>query len=1781
MNRSLCRIWSISLVLSLILSGLLAYGIAEATSTEHLTVHGTRDVSREGDTEDKWDWAVGLLFNHAVFPANLEALTTVTVDGSAVEFKILSKAYQEITEESPKAFVIVPAQRGKGAGTVEITIDKGLTDITGRKTLQKTFVQKFVTSRPVSVNQATTFFKTAKNKGVRLQFSQRLTPRDVMKAISITPAVPNLSVYSEGNWIMARGDFLPDKKYMLHVAPLKLTDKSVTLKKYEYDFTGPSIKADVEFKTTRSVVELKGRQLLPLAISNLPQFRSRLFQIPAYLLPEAKETDPAEMERKAQDLKAQAQTAGLESRFFSTGQDTEVFFAPESQEKTLAYSLPLSFRKNPDMGGAWLLSLSDTESKWKSDKAKLLQVTDLAISYKISEKTLLVWVTSLHTGEPVPGVSIMLRDRKDHRFFVGNTNNDGVLMVQSGQSFPSVRLEKTGKLHLQTIPLKAGDVDWVVAATDTDSSGMRIPSNELKPGSVTQTANIKDKPEFRTGVIFTERGVYKPGESVHFKFTARAYNDGIVSPKGDAVNVQITSPRDDVVYSKDFALGEFGSCYDTFELKPFFAVGTYTIKATITRADKKQDSFTQTFLVQEFKKIRHFVNMTMKPTQREQTGYVGVQINEEYLEIDVEGRYYTGGPVKNAKVRWKAMLVPADTRVPGYDGYTFGNEEKEAEFLESGEAMLDAAGKLTFGLPLDSKLMTGAYGVKISATILDVDGEPATGVETYTPKTNYRVGIANHPEQVESGYTGDLGFVVIDAAGKPVGSGTVTAVFMNKEYFYSLKRDETGAVKQNWENGWIKSYTSQQPITNGRGFIPIAFSNGGDFLVDVIYKENDAAFAGRAVFTVGWSNISRRENEDQELVTKAEILLTSNKKTYKTGDDAQVRFRTPRPTDKCLVTLEKGGVLEYALVRTEKGAGVFNFPIKDAYKPNVYVSVLAPSGRQGYPVYMSQSDGEAPIVYYGYTDLSIRNENTTLHVEIAPENPELKGRPGEPASVSLKVTGKDGAGASAEVALCVVDEAILALTRYRTPNLSSLTKFDLPLAVFQGDLRLDLISQDLMRLIATKPLTGGGGGLADVGPGLRKDFRPVAYYNPAIVTGADGLAKVEFTLPDTTTAYRIFAVACNKTAGFASTQRNMVVTKEFFLTPSPPRFLVVGDQAQFPVTLSNKTPDIGTAQVEATAGRGLSLDLQRGETVLDPFANTSLSAFTNMKDRVEKAVFTFQGSLKTDKASFTDEIEMSIPVLSKYPPITRIQAGDFTQETHVKAEFPGYLADLDADALTPMDLKARLSVSRTPWVRLAPVVAYLMHYPYGCIEQTSSGVIPLLGIRELAKDGAFPGVDVNKVNTFVESGIDRILSMQLAEGGFSYWPGQLEESWWGSLYATFALLNAQKTGFTVPQDRLDKAMNFVRERLFKGGDPNDTYHTWARELAVYELALTDRLSVDELDTFLDRWDKIGYEGKAFLVLAAQAMKASPRKELKKSMSEFDVKYDPKRDDYNNSSFREIAVSLLAGLKTGAPTAKLDTWAGMLIRGLKPEGRWNSTADSSWCLLALSDYYKSKRMAAGKTKKLTVIQGDKTTDVTMSDASADIELDAKALMAAPLITIKADSKDLINYTLTLVYPSAPEQAAGERTLGISKIIENLNGAEEIRVGDVVRVTLNVDLQGDGRRLYEYIALEDPVPAGLVPINTELKTEGVDADNKTDDEALYFGGLFIPSHQEIRDDGVRVFKDRTHGGSYKYTYLARAAIAGEFLMRGSRISLMYQPDIYGSIPGKMVKVSPAGK
>jgi alpha-2-macroglobulin len=656
----------------------------------------------------------------------------------------------------------------------------------------------------------------------------------------------------------------------------------------------------------------------------------------------------------------------------------------------------------------------------------------------------------------------------------------------------------------------------------------------------------------------------------------------------------------------------------------------------------------------------------------------------------------------------------------------------------------------------------------------------------------------------------------------------------------------------------------------------------------------------------------------------------------------------------------------------------------------------------------------------------------------------------------------------------------------------------------------------------------------------------------------------------------------------------MVVTKEFFVEPSPPRFFCPGDKVVFPLVLHNKTAGKGVATIQAKGSDIMRLDILEPSRTMESYSGEVIKARAEIPGGIDQAVFQFQGKFEGDAGTFEDAVEMAMPIHSRFLPARRVKIGDFTEKTRIEIPLPEELKKIDLGDVNESDFRANLILSMNNWSKIAPGLKYLLVYPYGCAEQTSSGVIPLAALRNLVKSGAVPGFTVDEVDKFLTKGINRLLSMQVRSGGFGYWPGEMDPTWWASMYAMSALTLAREAGFDVPDDRMAKAVSYVREGLFgKESREWSQEHVGIEEYALYNLAANKGLTAQELEPYLRGYNSLGEESKALVLLAAKRIGALPASKIVDMANKLHPKTDPSRIDFRHSSFREIALCLLAVSETKASDAAGAALAGELLRGLKPNGIWHSTADTGWCLLALAKYFQGKKAEKPATATVKLrYDGEKPVEIQVSDASALVEVDASKLAKAGGITLESDSKHLMTYTLSVVYPDLVNDPAKlSKGFTLRKRVENLNGKEEIRVGDIVRVTLDVGLYDPTRTSYyhdgfNYLALEDPVPAGLVPINAALKTEGVDKEEaSTDSDAEknsgYSGPDFAPDFSEFRDDGVRVFKDGARSGTFQYSYLARAVAEGEFWMRGSRIALMYDPDVFGRTAGEMVKILPVEK
>ncbi|RMF79366.1 MAG: hypothetical protein D6739_11090, partial [Nitrospirae bacterium] len=451
-----------------------------------------------------------------------------------------------------------------------------------------------------------------------------------------------------------------------------------------------------------------------------------------------------------------------------------------------------------------------------------------------------------------------------------------------------------------------------------------------------------------------------------------------------------------------------------------------------------------------------------------------------------------------------------------------------------------------------------------------------------------------------------------------------------------------------------------------------------------------------------------------------------------------------------------------------------------------------------------------------------------LAVSLGAGGGPLRARPGEEVTLPLAVRDAEGRGVEAEVAVAVVDERVLALTGYATPDLADLGRFRLPDRVATRELRRLLVGQTPLGHLLNRLLTGGGGAAKAApaaGPGIsariRRDFRPVAFFDPAVVTGRDGRAEVRFTLPDTMTTYRCFAVACDRGSGFASAERPLVAVKPFYLEPGLPRFLHAGDRFRFPLTAFDEGEAGGRAALEVEAAGPVRLALAASEVAVAG-GGSAAAEVSGEATGVGEATARFRGRLGGE----ADAVERRLPVR---PPHTLAREGH-TGEVEGRGRRTVPLApaarSLPWKRVIPGEARARLYLSRSPLLHLRPAAAYLLDYPYGCIEQTSSATFALAALRKAVAAGAIPGISLAEVDRFLRAGVERIRSMQVAGGGFAYWPGETKADREGSLYAIQALVAASEAGVEVDAKSYARALlGYALRVVAEGGDgaPFATY----------------------------------------------------------------------------------------------------------------------------------------------------------------------------------------------------------------------------------------------------------------------------------------------------------------------------------------------------------------------
>lgn len=1404
----------------------------------------------------------------------------------------------------------------------------------------------------------------------------------------------------------------------------------------------------------------------------------------------------------------------------------------------------------------------------------LIQVTELGLTVKSGPRDTLVWVTSLIDRKPLSGVKVEALDAKGQVRWTAETDERG-MATGAGSAEP------TAEGAARVIVVSRGEdlafldlADW---RTRSEAYQFGLPHG------------WDSKAEELRGLVFTERGVYRAGETVHVKGYLRIDRDKRLElATQKTVDVRVVNPMGDRASAQTIALGEVGDFELDVALPDTAPLGSWRIEASLSEG---QTTLSGAFRVEAYRPN----TFEVKIDTLEQAG--------ANLTASVSGRYYYGAPMPGATLRWNVVRADANFRPAGYEDYSFevpswssSNWEPEGESVaptSSDETQLDAQGQAALSIalaPLLGQTVNGPQTLTLEAEVADVDQQVVTSRRSVrVESSDFYFGIKTSTSFAGVGDPVDVDVVAIRPDGTPVDRATFDVRWIRRTW--ETSRVAAAGGGETWESKAREDLETMTPgKVEGKNTFKGRFSaaSSGLYWVEVEGKDSTGRVVKARSEVWVWGDGASWSASDE-----GHVEIVAEKPTWKVGDTARFVVQSPFAAGaEALVTVERTGVLWKTTMHVSGSAPLIEIPVTADMQPNAYVSVvLIGSDTRSAP---SDLLGDARL---GYQRLAVDTSDRALTVTVLADHPSYLPR--DKATIKLKVTDAEGRPAPGFATFMAVDEGVLSLTGYKTPDPIAAFYAERPLSITTTESRRQLWS----RLVAEAGMKSdwGGGGEGGEASNYRSAFATTAAFLPKVEVGPSGEAELAFDLPDNLTSFRLMAVAATVDGRFGSGESRLEVRKPLLVRPGLPRFLSVGDSFDARAIVQRLDPELpADVEVDLQVSGPVTLT---GPTT-QPLQATAKATPVSFKVNATgpgTATFAFRvkpkGAAANTKAS--DAVEVQIPV--HWPAATRsafatgvLPAATSTTQTELR--IPEWVRE-DVGGIDITLTASRLG-------DLLPGLEYLVEYPHGCVEQTTGGTLPLLALRELQGGFALPGIDKDAVLKRAQAGIDRLRMMQTWTGGIGYWPGETAPHPWGSAYAGLALVRASKMeGLEVSPAALERLLAYLRDILRdQAAAARDEWHSEievVKPFAAYVLALAGTPEPSYHASLFQGRDKLPDFGKLLLALAIDAAKGDRQMALTLLDDVLKtVKVDGEsarliRDNNRywsstmDSDVRSMALAAIA-LETLRPG---DALLPKLQKGLldaRQGGHWGTTQDNAFAILALAHtFLRTEKPGATFTAKVDV-DGQTWLEQAMraddpAPVTVHLPMQVVRQFAGKTMTLRRTGDEApVYWTMRFDYAPAEVQ---RRPIGHGLRVERrylfANGERagqpltEVKAGDLVRVEVTVEANEPRR----YVAVEDPLPATLEPVTLDFATTSAALGALAQGASRDGWDASAYNRVEQRDDRVALFSDVMDAGRHTHVYLARATSVGAFTAPAARAYEMYHPEVYGQSEALDLSVKPA--
>lgn len=1415
-------------------------------------------------------------------------------------------------------------------------------------------------------------------------------------------------------------------------------------------------------------------------------------------------------------------------------------------------SLNVTPDQKPLAPGIYYLRL-DAGLPGGADFPYILTVSNIHLTFKISATDVLVWAMDLRTNTPVAGANITIYDDVQNMLASGTTNENGIFQG----AIPDLKNLYTTYFAVTGNP---GEEYFGIALSNWDvgTSGWDF------------GIDTSFEPPRLMSYIYTDRPIYRPGQTVNFRAIIRqAYNGRYSLPDLSASQGQLPLTIFDDMGQKisafNLPVSGFGTAYGEYSLPSDASPGYYRIVC---------DLATQNDVIFQVANYR-------KPEINLQVDFTKDQaLAGEKLNANISAQYFFGAPAVKTPLHWALYAQNDEFTLPGYQvgveetiwlqTYYYPHRDIGlGNLLLEGDSQTDAEGNLSLQLPSQKSNITQKLTLEV--TITEESGLPvsARGALTLHPAGFY-IGI--HPDSWIGKAGEQTGFDIQTTSWEKKSSGphSLKAIFQKVIWVKDEKTTDTG------EPVYTEQYTlaaSADFITDSQGMARLAFTppEAGTYQLEV---SGEGARSTIYIWVSGSATTLWPELPNQR------IHLVADKEAYKPGEIARIFIPNPyESTASALVTVERSIVLKQQCTTIEPGGSTLEFALSEEDAPNIFIAAtLLATNSQGKPDYRQ-----------GYIELQISPEKQQLDVSIVTQ-PEQAG-PGDEVMFNIQVKDGDGKPLQGEFSLAVVDQAVLALVDSNSKDILSAYYGSQPLGVRTGT-GLAVYAQRIAPHLAGM---GGGGGSEAVSV-TRLNFPDTAFWDPDILTDGEGKAQVKMSLPDNLTTWQVHlrGLTADTRVGEAHTQ--IVASKPFLLRPAAPRFFVRGDHVRITTVVQNNTPTSLNSEVKILA-EGLSLDnpAQASQNITVPSNGRVTVAWWGTVQDVNRISLTFLAQA----GEYQDNIRLqngAIPVLAYAAPKTFSTSGVLDQAVDrlELVSVPRSARNSNQNGELSIELSASLAGV------IGSALDVLEYYPYECNEQTVSRFLPNLETYLVFQE---MGLDSPELETRLErtlkKGISLLSARQNEDGGWAWWQGNYESDPYITSYVLIGLLRAQEAGFSIDQGILQKGTEYLLATLTAPYMLSDAWQLDRLAFQHYALSLAGAGSLSGVQELYAVRDNLDAWAKAYLALALE--KLSPGSSQAETIisdlaatairSATGAHWEQTHNGGNNmqSTITTSAIVLYA-LADAAPKSPLVSEAAHYLTAHRlNNGAWASTFSTAWTIMALNQVMRKTGdllgdfafaalingapLASGETKEQNwfspVIGKIPLEDLYISDPNA-------------LVIRRSSGLGNLYYRTDLNVFLPAENAAAlnqgislERTYHLSSTKctrHDCGNIKESKTGEKIIVHLTLTLPNDAF----YLILEDYIPAGAEILDTSLKTSqlgsAAESESSTLRETYEKGwGWWYFSNPMIYDDHIAWAVDYLPAGSYEVTYTLVALHLGEFRTLPAHAWEFYFPEIQGTSAG----------